>query len=73
MPYLVQDGRDALLVPVGDAPAMALAVRRVLTEPDLGHALSLNGRARAAAFDWKVVLPRWELLLRTVLSGTVYA
>lgn len=73
IPHLVQDGRDALLVPVGDAAAMAAAVRRILVDSGLARALSRNGRETACGFDWNVVLPRWELLLRTVMRGTSHA
>lgn len=64
IPYLLEDGVDALLVPPDDADAMAAAVRRILTEPDLAQRLSTNGRAKALRFDWSVVLPQWESLLR---------
>lgn len=61
--YMLEDGRDALLVPPDDAVAMASAVERILTEPDLGVRLSGNAREKVAKFDWSVVLPKWERLL----------
>jgi len=63
MPYLVENGEQALLVPPNDAAAMAGAVRRVLTEPGLAEKLSRAGRARAEEFDWSRVLPEWQKLL----------
>jgi glycosyltransferase involved in cell wall biosynthesis len=60
IPYLLEDGRDALLVPPRDPEAMAGAVRRILTEPGLASALSQNARAKAEKLDWSVVLPQWE-------------
>jgi len=69
VPFLASDGQDALLVPPDDPEAMASAIRRVLTEPDLGAALSRQARARAARCDWSVVLPQWEQLLTDVIRG----
>jgi phosphatidylinositol alpha-mannosyltransferase len=43
-------GTDALLVPEGDAGALAGAVRRVLTDHSLAEALVSAGDARAACF-----------------------
>lgn len=62
IPYLLDHGHDALLVPPDNPVAMADAVRRVLTEPGLAERLSQNARAKAASNDWSVVLPRWEEL-----------
>lgn len=43
--------RDALLVPPGDAPALAAAIERVLTEPGLAARLVASGEERAAEFS----------------------
>jgi glycosyltransferase involved in cell wall biosynthesis len=64
LPYLLDDGTTALLVPPGDAAAMADAVRRLLGDPELARRLSRNGRAMAETFAWGVILPKWESLLR---------
>jgi glycosyltransferase involved in cell wall biosynthesis len=63
LPYIIEDGSNGLLVPVGDPRRMADAVRRVLTEPGLAERLSRGGRATAEGCDWGSILPRWELLL----------
>jgi glycosyltransferase involved in cell wall biosynthesis len=63
VPHLLTDATDALLVPPGDAEAMAAAVGRVLTEPELAARLSAAARARVLEMDWARVLPRWEALL----------
>jgi glycosyltransferase involved in cell wall biosynthesis len=68
IPYLLEHDREALLVPPDNPEAMAAAVRRILTEPGLGPRLSRNARAKAERFDWNVILPQWEELLRTVVS-----
>ena len=68
IPYLVEHEQDGLLVPPGDAPAMAAAVRRILSEPGLAERLSVNARKKAERFDWSVILPEWERLLNRVLK-----
>lgn len=68
IPYLLEHEQDALLVPAGNAEAMAEAVRRVLTEPGLAERLSQNARAKAEGFDWSVILPAWEQIFLEVLS-----
>jgi glycosyltransferase involved in cell wall biosynthesis len=70
IPYLLTDEVDALLTPPGDAAAMACAVRRVLAEPGLAEKLSCNARRKAEQFDWSVVLPEWQALLRAVAIRT---
>lgn len=69
IPYLLEHGKDALLVEPGDANAMALAVRRLLTEPGLAQRLSRAGAEKARNMDWSVVLPRWEALFEAVMAG----
>lgn len=66
IPYLLEHGKDALLVPPNDPEAMAAAVRRILTEPGLAARLSRNARRKAEQFDWSVVLPQWEVLLWSI-------
>jgi len=69
VPDLVEHERDALLVPPNDAAAMAAAVTRLLTTPQLCAQLSRNARAKAEGFDWSTVLPRWESLLGAVAGN----
>ena len=63
LPYLLTNEQDALLVPPNDPAALAVAVRRLLTEPELAGRLSQNARRKAEQHDWAVVLPQWETLL----------
>lgn len=66
IPYLLDDEKDAILVPPNNPEAMAAAVRRILVEPELAERLSRNARQKAEQFDWSVILPQWEKLLREV-------
>ncbi len=70
LPYLLEDGADALLVAPDDAESMARAVLRVVSEPGLATALAARGREKAERFDWGRVLPEWDALLtRVARSG----
>jgi glycosyltransferase involved in cell wall biosynthesis len=62
LPYLLEPEHTALLVSPNDTTAMASAVARLLSEPQLASHLSQTGRDTVAAFDWSHVLPRWEAL-----------
>jgi len=63
IPHLAEHEEEALLVPPGDAEAMAGAVARLLREPALASRLSRAARAKAEQFDWSAALPAWEGLL----------
>ncbi len=63
LPDLIDHGGNGLLVPRGDAAAMAAAVTRVLDGSELAARLSLGARRAAEARDWSRVLPAWERLL----------
>jgi len=67
IPYLLEDGVDALLVPPDDADAMAYAVERILTEPGLAGKLSANARKKAEQFDWSIILPKWRALFEDLM------
>lgn len=68
IPYLLEHERDALLVPPDDPAAMAAAVRRILTDPELTATMSRNARRKAERFGWEAILPQWENLLRDAVE-----
>ena len=68
VPYLVDDGRNGLLVPRDDPEAMTAAVRTIVESPDLAARLSHNALRKAQDFDWGRVLPKWEILLASVVA-----
>jgi len=44
---IIDNGRTGLLVPMGDAPALARALRQLLTEPALARSVATAGRRHA--------------------------
>ena len=58
---------DGPLVPPGAPNALAAAIRRVLSEPELAATLRAAGRSRAKTFSWQVVAPRVEAVYHRVL------
>lgn len=59
---------DALLIPPGDGPALAEAVRALAQDPERRHRLGLAARERAAAFDEDNVCRRLDALYRELAS-----
>ncbi len=57
VPYIVQDGVTALLVPSQDPPAMAAAVLRLLADPALNARLVDAGLAEVQRYTWFRVAP----------------
>jgi len=63
VPFLIDDGINGLLVPAGDAAAMADAVSTILNQPELGERLVANAQARLRSFTWETVRPAWFRVL----------
>src|SRR5690606_23200372 len=55
IPYMLQHEHNALLVPTGDAKAMAAGVSRVLNEPMLAGTLSQNAQRYTEQLDWSAI------------------
>ncbi|MGZ4194379.1 MAG: MSMEG_0565 family glycosyltransferase [Solirubrobacteraceae bacterium] len=63
----LRDGHNALLVPVGDAGALAGALQRIAAEPELAGRLHAAGRRTAASFSWPRVAKLHEDAYRSFL------
>ena len=61
---LISDGKDGVLVPREDAPALAAAIASLAGNPERAAALALAGRAHfATTFAEAPVITRWRRLL----------
>lgn len=57
IPALLEHGRTALLVPPGDAQAMAQAILTLVRDPPRARQLAQAGLAHAASFGWERIAP----------------
>jgi len=68
IPFLVEDGHNALLCAVDDDACLRQALRRLLHDRELYRHLVENGRESVEAFDWETVRGQW-LSLYHELAG----
>jgi glycosyltransferase involved in cell wall biosynthesis len=59
---MILDGETGLLVPAGDVPALAEAMRRLIADPELRARLGAAGRVRSRLFTVEETIPRLERL-----------
>lgn len=64
----VVDGHNALTVPLDDEAAAVAAVRRLIDDARLRHALAANGLETAAQFGWERQCPKFEAGVRELLD-----
>jgi glycosyltransferase involved in cell wall biosynthesis len=67
---LLGDGGAGLLAPFHDADATAAALRRLCSSRDLRLRLGAVAKQRAAAFDWRKIVPRYVELYQAVLAAS---
>ena len=65
IPYLLEDQKEALLVPPDSVPAMTQAITSLLENPEKTKKLSTTGRKKVEAFDWEVVKEKWSGILNS--------
>ena len=69
VPELVQDDQNGLLVPAEDAPALAAAMRRLITDPALRDRLGEAGHAHVQTFDWAFITDQYEAVYRDCFAA----
>lgn len=69
IPYLVEHDVNALLVPRGDARAMADQLKRLLEDRSLYHRLAANGLAYVNQFAWTSVREKWIGLYEQLVTS----
>ena len=60
---LITDGADGLLVPVENADALANAMRRLMSDPQLRARLGTGALATARRYALPSVMPEWDALI----------
>jgi phosphatidylinositol alpha-mannosyltransferase len=73
---VVRRGREGLLVPPHEPKELALAISRLLSDPDLRAQMGAAGRERAEAFSWPRVTAKVEdyygfVIRRLAASGSL--
>ena len=65
--YLITSGENGILVPVGDAEEMAIAIRKILSNPEMANTLSNNARQIRDRLAPEKIYKEWETqILNTV-------
>ncbi len=65
----VKHNETGLLVPHGDISSLVEAMKRIINDDDLRHALGENGRQWAANFTWDKTAERYETFYEKVLAS----
>jgi glycosyltransferase involved in cell wall biosynthesis len=68
IPDLLKDEDTGLLVPDDNDEAMARAIHRLITEPELAERLSANGRRLAERSSWEQIRPAWEQVFADLIN-----
>jgi glycosyltransferase involved in cell wall biosynthesis len=70
VPDVIDDGEDGLLVPFGDVPALAAALRSLLDDPTLAARLGERGRVKTLErFTWERVARAFAGIYESVRRG----
>jgi len=70
-PEIIEDGKSGVLVPAGDASALASAIERMLDEPALRKQLGLAGRQRILNnFSWRDTALGTEALYEEIVAAS---
>jgi glycosyltransferase involved in cell wall biosynthesis len=66
VPFIVEHGSTALLVPPRDAEAMARAVLDILSDRTLAARLANQGRESVQQYSWQNVRAHWIRIYREI-------
>jgi len=63
-PDLIEDGKEGLIVPAGDANALREAMESLLHNPERARSMGRAAHEKAKEFTWERYGERWEALVR---------
>ena len=66
MPFLIDDGKDGVLVAPNNAQAFVKAIRDLIQNPSKVERLTENAREKMEAHDWEVVKGRWNDVIGSI-------
>lgn len=69
IPDIIKDGYNGLLVPPGDANALAGALEKMITDADLARQLALNGKEFGGKFSPAHIAQQYRCLYEQLLGG----
>ena len=67
---VLTDGSNALLIPPGDAGALADAIERLLADPELAARLARAAKDEMPAYSWERRAERLEALFADVIASS---
>lgn len=62
--FLIQDGQNGVLIPVGDEEALANAMRELLHSPEKAGRLGENARAICGDLSPEIIYARWDAFIK---------
>jgi glycosyltransferase involved in cell wall biosynthesis len=66
IPDLIQTGRNGLLFPRGDVPALASCILKLLRNPELSRDMGQTGRTMVAEFTWETIAAKYLDIYREI-------
>ncbi len=63
IPWMIKNGENGFLVNLDDDEAMAVAISRVIENPELGITSCINARMYAQQFNQESVFTKWQVVL----------
>jgi len=59
IPFLIEHGKDGLIVPPNNEEAFVFAIKQLLNYPIASQTLAFNARKKVEQFDWRVIKYKW--------------
>jgi glycosyltransferase involved in cell wall biosynthesis len=64
IPFLLEDQKDAVLIPDGNVERMVEAIDKLIEDPEFFNKITTNARNKAILFDWEIVKHKWNTILK---------
>ena len=68
--YLIKNGENGVLVPVGDADALAEAMKKMLHDEDLRIRIGNNARTIQTRLSPEKIYGQWESYIKSIVEPT---